>query len=477
MAGPWEKYQEAPQQGPWSQYADNAPADPAENIGSRVSNLIEGGKLALKAPLVGLGQIFGKVSPEEYGAYKAELEANANKPGGVGGQVLGTTAISAPMALIPGGIPAQAAAGAAYGLTQPAEDWKERGLNSAVGGVGGAGGQLLGRGLGAVGNKLMTAAEQKAALEAAKNAPIDNTIKEALGAGYRLPPSMVKPTLYNQTMESISGKAATAQEASRINQEVTDNLARRAAGLGENDPITPQTLQAARDVIKKPYQEIAARGLQKDLDELDALRASARDAWKEYERQGTRSALNDFKQFKTDAEKKEAFIEQVLKFKQRPDLIDQFREARQKLAINHDVESALIEGGGTIDARVIAKKAQRGDPLTGDLATIGNFANNFPKAVQPDKMVGSQGVSKMAAGLSTLLAGGAGAAIGPGGIAAGALPFIVPPLARARLLSPGYQAGLIPSYGPGLLPQLPGKVAPLLGPAGSAGAVGLLQSN
>lgn len=348
--------------------------------------------------------------------------------------------------------------GGGFGALQPVQGEqtipnvvKGKLINTAFGTVFGAGGQ-------AATNKVTDAGARKlVALSAQKsrNVPIDETIKKALDAGYVFPPGQIKPTFINRRLESAGGKQATQQMASNINQDVTDSLARRAAGLADDSPINPDTLKAARDVIKKPYEEIANLGLQKRLDELDAARHEATAAWREYSRQGTRSALNDYKRFNGDARNIEAEIENRLFKSGHPDLMKSFREARVALAKNHDVETALIEGGGSVDARTIARMFQRGNKMTDELRTIGSFANNFPKVIQPDKMVGTPAAHNLPHVLGALLtgAGGAGAGV-PGalaGFAAGeAIGNGVPAAARSIMFSKPMQNRLINSYSLGV---------------------------
>lgn len=364
------------------------------------------------------------------------------------GSIAGNMAMLAPLgAAVPAfnTIKGATALGAGLGALSPTIDenvLQGKAINTALGGAGGAAGQVAGQ---YVGKKLGEKAA-RLAVKKAQDEPINATIREAVDAGYVIPPGQVNPSFKNRVLESVGGKIATQQMAANKNQTVTDALARKAAGLADDAPITPQTLQAARDIIKKPYQEIAGLGLQKELDDLDEVRAGARAAWNEYKTQKTRSALNDYKALSSQAKQLEQGIDSALVKAKRPDLMKQFRDARAALAKNHDVEEALIEGGGTIDARSIARLAQKGAPLTGDLRTIGNFANNFPKITQPDKMVGTPDAHNMKYLASLLLGGGGGAAMGPGGIAAGALPFVTGPAARSAMFSKGAQQSLIPSY-------------------------------
>jgi len=58
-------------------------------------------------------------------------------------------------------------------------------------------------------------------------------------------------------------------------------------------------------------------------------------------------------------------------------LLDNFKESRILMAKAHTVENAVKEGGGHVDAMKLASRVQAGKPMTGELATIGKFANNF----------------------------------------------------------------------------------------------------
>lgn len=59
------------------------------------------------------------------------------------------------------------------------------------------------------------------------------------------------------------------------------------------------------------------------------------------------------------------------------DLLKNFRESRILMAKAHDVGDAIREGSGAVNAKTFGAKLQRGKPLTGELATIGKFANTF----------------------------------------------------------------------------------------------------
>ncbi len=409
--------------------------------GTALTNLYEGGKQLVKgSELFNLLTNSRMAKPSDGAGLSQQSQADRiiadEAPVGA---IAGNIATAVPMMAAGNAPAAVGAASSIYGALQPAENASQRALNTGISGLIGAGGQV-------VANKATSFVGDKIAQAALKNKtdePIKATIKEALDAGYVIPPGQVNPSFVNRQLESAGGKTATQQMASSKNQAVTDSLARKAANLADDAPITPDTLKAARDVIKKPYKDIAALGMQPKLDALDAARAESRAAWNEYSRQGTRAALNDYKQFSTTAKTIEKEIENDLFRANKPDLMRQFRDARVSLAKNHDVETALIEGGGTVDARTIAGMFQRGDKMTGELKTIGSFANNFGKDIQPSKTMGTPDAHNLKFILSLLFGGGGMAGLGPLGIAVGAIPLMAGPAARSAMFSKMIQQGLL----------------------------------
>lgn len=58
-------------------------------------------------------------------------------------------------------------------------------------------------------------------------------------------------------------------------------------------------------------------------------------------------------------------------------LLDNFKASRVLMAKAHTVENAIKEGSGHVDAMKLASRLQAGKPLSGELETIGKFANVF----------------------------------------------------------------------------------------------------
>lgn len=348
---------------------------------------------------------------------------------------------------LPGGgtLRGATAIGAASGFLNPAGSMKERAVNTVVGGAAGAAGGALGKGVEKVTGKFLQKSTEKAAAAASKASPRVETIKAAQAEGYVIPPSATGGGKVAKTLESVGGKAATAQEASIRNQQVTNQIARREAGLAEDEPITEGSLAKARDRLAQPYKEIAAVSprAKQALEKLQDARLDAKDAWKKY---GGPSGGPEERRAAMAADNRVAVLERLIdreaKAVGRNDLLPALKQARIDLAKNHDVEAALNLGTGDVDARVIGRILdRRGEKaVTGGLQTVGKFAQAFAPFTSPKASGQSApGVGYLRPYTPYLLgAAGLGATEQlegrPYGIVAGALPLLSGP-ARAAALS------------------------------------------
>lgn len=508
MAGPWEQYQgvevsptgtgyigptSAPQDGPWSQYA--SAFDPTEGM-SGTDKFLAGAGKAFYDIGRGVGQMTGAVSREEVDESR-RLDAPLMRTGaGRFGNVVGGVAAFAPTAFIPGANTAAGAGliGGAMGAAQPVGVDDSRLANAALGAGLGAGGQQLGSRAGQFLQNRLARQRTQLAAQQGQNAERDATVAAAREAGYLIPPSSVNPSFRNQVLESISGKIATAQTAATNNQGVTERMVRQAVGLAEDAPITREALQGIRaQAYAQGYQPVAAAGAMpadaafiRALDDIvgryqgpaRSFPGAAADDVAElvngYRVAGfdASDAIGAIQNLRDDAgaafsagnprvgragralaNALEEQIERNLTAmgQDGAQLLQGFRQARQLMAQTHTVENAVRVGSGNVTAASIARELQRGRPLTGELETVGRFANTFPRAAQSPQVVAGPAVHNLKSGLSALMAGGGGVALGPAGVAVGAVPFVAPPLARAALFSGRAQNALTPTYQPGLV--------------------------
>lgn len=343
------------------------------------------------------------------------------------------------------------AGGALLGLLQPTDMDNVAGgkvLNAALGGAAGFAGNRLST---AVGNSINNA-RTAAATRAAQNAPRDATLAAAREAGYVVTPTAANPSWINRTLESLSGKEATRQAASVRNQEVTNRLVRQALGMTDDTPITGETLDALRHQLAQPYREVAALGdpQAEALQQLRQARSDATGYFRYFNRSGDPAAQNTARQFQTQADGLEGQLESFAQSAGQPDLIDALRTSRRQIARTHNVERALNDSTGNVDARNLSRQMNNGAPLSDELETAARFASAFPNANKTPEAIGGDGVSKLKFALSALLGTSGAATGGPVGAAAGALPFVAPEITRSVMLSAPYQAAMAtPRYGIG----------------------------
>jgi hypothetical protein len=315
----------------------------------------------------------------------------------------------------------QAAIGGAlgYGLTPDEQNREQAAL---YGGAFGAATPTIGKAVDYVGDIIRGPQSLKGIQEAAK---------DVIQSGYTIPPTQVKPSLLNRVIEGVAGKTTTAQNASFVNQQVTNKLSAKALGLPEDTIISPELLKTIRTDAGQAYENLRLSGRVKTspkfvqaLDDIepyrDAKAASADFASPEakpiidvidslktpsFDVKSAVSKINllrdnadeAFRQGKSllgranrDAsEVLENTIENYLANSKQTELLNKFRQARQTIAKTYSVESALNPKTGTVDARQLANQLRGKKPLTGELKEIAEFGAAFPKAAQPVEGMGS----------------------------------------------------------------------------------------
>lgn len=309
---------------------------------------------------------------------------------------------------------------------------------------------------------------------------LQNAVAAARGAGYVIPPTQAKPSLVNRALEGFAGKLTTAQNASARNQQVTNELAKRAINAPE---LSSAGLAQVRQQANQAYDQLGQFGafqaddaFTKALDAASSASEAMRKNFPELVNsevdtlvQGLKSrpqfdaqpTIEAIKQFRADAATNRAALDPAKKAVGKAqmkiasaleDLIDRnlqrtgdtalldgYRSARQTLAKTYDIEKAMSAAGGNVDAQKLAKLLEKGRPLTGDMRTIAEFASRFPKAAQPVERMGSlPGVSPLDFGaLGTISAATSNPMLMAGVLAR--------PAARAAALSGPVQNRLLPS--------------------------------
>lgn len=334
-----------------------------------------------------------------------------------------------------------------------------------------------------------------------QNAVRDLTIRQGQAEGYVVTPGSITPSAQNVLIERLGGKIRTQQEAASRNQQVTDRLARRAVGLGENDPLTRASMQQIRKdeyqrgyeplnragamqtdaqftnaldnvlaaytgpgrsfpgAIPQPVQELVNSyrvGQFNSADAVSATRTLREQANANIRAGGDNASVGLAQRAISNA--LEDQIERSLQAANNPNaqaMLDQFRASRQRMAVSHAVEDAIMEGGGSVNARQLANDLQtRNRYFSGDLDLIARFANIARPVMVPPGTMGTPGAgSVLGAGLGSGAGAGTAALMGfgPYGTSTAAMlgaaaPSVVSAGARRYLLSPMGQERALPSY-------------------------------
>jgi len=325
------------------------------------------------------------------------------------------------------------------------------------------------------------------AAQQATNAPRDATLAAAQNAGFVLPPDTSNPGLINGVLEGISGKIKTAQKASLQNQPVTNAMAASDIGLPAGEAITRQALADARAQAGQAYKVVSDFGTIKPDQQFNAAVSGIENSYnaltksfKSLKSPDIETLISDLKSPEFDSNgvvevvkrlRDEAFANKItgkpadlalgriqdqaqkmleglvdrnLQAAGMPDAVRALQAARVQIAKTYSVQKALNDSTGDVVAGKLAQQLARGKPLSGNLQTIAQTAQAFPKAMQ--------NMTSSVPPISPLDAGVAAISHGLKGLATvGARP-----LARSLLLSGPYQRAMVgpPSYAPGLLGKL-----------------------
>lgn len=483
--------------------------DPTEGM-STFDKVAAGAGKAVVDTLRGAGQWLGLADREQVAEARA-LDAPLMKTtAGKVGNFAGNVALLAPASMIPGAstIPGAALVGAGMGAMQPSVSTGETLSNIALGGVGGAGGQLVANKIGALANTLTDKRAAAFAGQQAADAQKLAAAKAGADAGYVIPPADLNPGMVTEALSGLSGKIKTAQVASARNQPVTDTLARKAIGLNAGDDLTNDVLQGIRNQAAQAYGPVKNAGTvtadKQFLSALDNIASTYQGAARSFpglKNDGVGDLIASLKQQQFDAgsavdatkvlremadkayragdtgmgkaakqasNELEGMLERHLQAQGNTDALQAFQEARKLIAKTYTVQKALNEQTGNVSAQQLAKELSKGRPLSGDLLTVAQMGQAFPKATQAlkESPKATSPLDWVAAGMTS-----AGTS--------NPLPMAMVaarPATRSLLLSPMMQrAALQPqAFTPGMAGLLGAEPVRQLG--GALGAGGLLSA-
>jgi hypothetical protein len=315
--------------------------------------------------------------------------------------------------------------------------------------------------------------------------------ERAIAEGATLPPTQVNPSFINKLIEGISGKQQTSQIASVKNQQLINEQARKALKLAPDVEITPQVLQQFRAEKGLAYDALRSNptyysdkqffaDLNKETSRLQNMKALDVSA--------ELKLLNNLKQMnfngdelvesikrlrdsaqtnssplanardkdlgraqKFAAKQLEALAERNLTNFNQPDVMKNFKQAREDIAKSYTIEKALNATTGNVSGADLGNLARKGKIVPAELQTLANAAGAYPTAFQNVARIGS------VPGFSPLDIGTAGIASAAAGNPSVMLSAATRPTLRSIAVSPMYQRNMLPSsqaQAPGLLNRI-----------------------
>lgn len=241
-------------------------------------------------------------------------------------------------------------------------------------------------------------------------------------SGYVVPPADLQPGIVTELLSGLSGKIKTAQVASQRNQSITDKLVRKELGLAADDVLNADVLQSIRQQAGQAYAPVKQAGMvtadktyMKALDDIGQTYKGASSAFPGIAKNevgdmieslkvgqfDSGGAVDAIKVLREQADKAfrtgdtglgkatkeaataiESQLERHLSATGNSDALDALREARKLIAKTYSVQKGLNSQTGEVSAQALAKQLEKGKPLSGELRTIAEMGQAFPKAMQ-----------------------------------------------------------------------------------------------
>lgn len=277
------------------------------------------------------------------------------------------------------------------------------------------------------GQKFLAPSEAKLARMTAEDyarGPQIDAAADAQRMGILLRPTDIQPTAMPRITETVAGRKG-ADLVVEANKAQVRKVQLADMGLPETAPLNKAaTFDQARKNVSKPYDEVAKLPVmtadENTISQLQSIRktqdligtkeyAAAIDdlvdsALAQTQKGMSGASLKDsISVLRADAKKTynstsatladqhvadarlavanalESMIESNIS---NPKLLDQFRDARQKMARIYAYEGATDLNTGLLDINKLARITAKDNNLTGDIAALGRVAGNFPHAFE-----------------------------------------------------------------------------------------------
>jgi len=335
----------------------------------------------------------------------------------------------------------------------------------------------------------LTAREQRLSSKDYQRGPQIEAAKDAQRLGLAIPPEVAQPGVGARLLSSVAGEEGPAR-LSKVNEQNVRRVALNELGLDKDTQLNSVTpFKEARAQVAAPYNKVrqlpAMVADDVTLSALDALMPDSTLI-------GANTSTKAITGIITDAKKKVSKgingddllrnVEQLRKRSRKvynnksadvaaldradveigvanvlesmiesnifnPKLLAEFKGARTQMAKSYAYQDATDLNTGFVNANKLAERTSKDNALTGDIATMGRIAGNFPDAFggASKELLFNKfrraGLAGTAGGLAGYAVGdGIGGAIGAATGAAGAT--IGRNVASKYMASPEYQKGL-----------------------------------
>jgi hypothetical protein len=312
---------------------------------------------------------------------------------------------------------------------------------------------------------------------------------EAQRLGIALNPADIEPSRMGKLYSMAAGPRGPEALAAANRPRITE-IAKAELGLDASTSLNSDAFKKSREALAKPYVDVVnlptmtadettianLQGLRKNealiggeatakkvnklideavaktqagltgaqlLENVRNLRADAKKIYNNQNASPKQLAIADANL--SIASQLESMIDSNIS---NPKLLGEFRDARQKMARTYAYEGAVDLNTGMVDVGKLARITAKDNALTGDIASLGKIAGNFPDVFSTEagsKFFSAPRLSRSGAGgAAGALAGSSFGLTGSilGGVLGGAASELGGAAAARRMASPGYQAGL-----------------------------------
>ena len=331
------------------------------------------------------------------------------------------------------------------------------------------------------------AAEKSAA--AWERAPQIDAAKEAQRLNIALNPVDIQPTAGPRLM-SLAAGAKGAEKIVEVNRPAVNRVARNDMGLPPAAVLnSKRTFDDARAAVAEPYNKIrqipVIQADEQALSALEALRQSETLIGGDLARGKVDRLVDSAVKQISGGMSGQAFLDNISKLRKDakriydsksagpaeldiadtnmaiagileqgaersifdPKLLSEYRNARERMARIYAYEAATDFNTGNVDVSKIARVTSKGGVYTGDIASLGRIAGNFPAAFNIDPSAPWYQTRVARAGLGATTGTALLSPLGLPGMAVGAMAGTVAGAMGSRyaankLASPAYQSGL-----------------------------------